>query len=137
MLSDLKYAIRQFLKAPGFTIATLLTLALGIGASTAIFSVVYSVLLRPLEFPESERLVEFWETKSPQFPQFSVAPGQYITWKEQAKSFEYIAAQRYDALTLTGHGQAKRLISQRVTANYFSTLRVRPELGREFHEDEN
>src|SRR4051812_18705795 len=83
-MHDLRHAVRQFLKSPGFTAVALLTLAIGIGASAAIFSVVNSVLLRPLAYPESDRLVVLQESNPPQFPEFAVAPGQYFEWQKES-----------------------------------------------------
>jgi putative ABC transport system permease protein len=137
MLSDLRYAARQLRKSPGFTTVAVLTLALGIGACAAIFSVVNSVLLRPLAYPESERLVIIRETNLPQFPEFSVAPGQYFTWLKETTCFEQLAADRGAAYNLTGMGDPLRVVGRRVTANYLSTLRVHPALGRDFSPDED
>ncbi|MDQ2919584.1 MAG: ABC transporter permease, partial [Verrucomicrobiota bacterium] len=92
MMTDIRYAFRQLLKNPGFTIVAILTLALGIGACSAIFSVVDGVLLRPLDYPNADRLVVIRESQLPQFPEFSTAPPNYIDWTKQAKSFEGIAA---------------------------------------------
>ncbi|HVU24028.1 MAG TPA: ABC transporter permease [Opitutus sp.] len=131
-MHDLRYALRQLAKSPGFTAVAVLTLALGIGACTAIFSVVNSVLLRPLPFPDSDRLVVVIETKLPEVPQFSVAPGNYFDWREHATSFEQLAAIRDASYSLTGSGEPVRLEARRVTPNYFSMLRVHPAIGRDF-----
>jgi putative ABC transport system permease protein len=132
MLNDLRYALRQLLRAPGFSVTALLTIALGIGACTAIFSVVSGVLLRPMPYPESDRLVVVRETNPPQFESFSVAPGQYFTWQAHSSSWQSLAALRNSTYNLTGQGEPQRLRAVRVTANYFSTLGVRPMLGRDF-----
>jgi len=136
-MHDLRYALRQLAKAPAFTALALLTLALGIGACTAIFSVVNSVLLRPLAYPESDRLVVIREMDLPEFPEFSVAPGQYFSWLEQAKNFETLAAIRGGSYNLTGFGEPQRLTAKRITANYLTALRVHPALGRDFTPDED
>ncbi len=128
----MKFAFRQLTKSPGFTVVALLTLALGIGACTAIFTVVNSVLLRPVNFPESERLMVIRETALPQFPQFSVAPANYRSWTEQADAFESLALLRQMHYNLTGDGEPVRVIAQRTSGNYFSTLRVAPALGRAY-----
>ena len=90
MFNDLRYAFRQLLKNPGFTAVAVLTLALGIGATTAIFSVVYAVVLRPLPFPESERLVALW-TQTPQFDRLPMAAANHRDLKAQNTVFEDIA----------------------------------------------
>jgi len=136
MLSDLRFALRQLIKAPGFTVVAILTLALGIGACTAIFSVVNSVLLRPLAYAAPERLVVIRETKLPQFPQFSVAPGNYFDWRQQATSFTELAAGRRASYNLTGRGDPVRIAAERITVNYFPLLGVRPALGRGFRDDD-
>ncbi len=137
MMHDLRYAFRQLVKSPGFTAVAFVTLALGIGACTAIFSVVNSVLLRPLAYPESDRLVVIRETNLPQFPEFSVAPGQYFDWQKQATSFESLAAARGGSYNLTGRGDPVRVVAQRLTANYLATLRMHPALGRDFTPEED
>ncbi|QYM80668.1 ABC transporter permease [Horticoccus luteus] len=137
MLSDLRYALRALAKSPGFAAVAILTLALGIGACTAIFSVVNSVLLRPLAYDESDQLVIVRETALPQFPEFSVAPGNYYAWLAQAQSFENLAAFRSAPYNLTGRGEPQRLAAKRVTANYLATLRVHLALGRDFTAEED
>src|SRR5436853_2205903 len=130
MLNDLRYALRQLIKAPSFTIVAILTLALGIGACTAIFSVVNTVLLRPLDYPDPDRLVIIRETQLPKFPEFSVSPPNYIDWERQAKSYEYLAATASATLNLTGEGEPQRLIGVAATAHYFDVYGVKPVLGR-------
>ena len=88
-MNDLKFAFRQLLKNPGFTAIAVLTLALGIGANTAIFTVAYGVLLKPLPLPQSERLVNVWESgPSGRFPKAPVSAQNYLDWKARSKSFE-------------------------------------------------
>lgn len=130
MLNDFRYALRQLIKAPSFAIVAILTLALGIGACTAIFSVVNTVLLRPLDYPNPDRLVVIRETNLPKFPEFSVSPPNYIDWERQTKSYESIAAYTAAALNLTGEGEPQRLIGVKVTAHYFDVYGVKPVLGR-------
>jgi predicted permease len=133
---DFRFALRSLLKTPGFTVVSLLTLALGIGACVAIFSVVNSVLLRPLAYADSDRLVVIREVRLPQLSEMAVAPANYSEWRERAASFEQLAAIRPASYTLTGAGEPLRVEAERVTSNYFSTLRARPWLGREFSADE-
>jgi putative ABC transport system permease protein len=137
MLNDLRYALRQLIKAPSFTIVAILTLALGIGACTAIFSVVNTVLLRPLDCPDPDRIVVIRETQLPKFPEFSVAPPNYLDWEKQAKSYEYLAAYTGATLNLTGEGEPQRLLGVRATAHYFDVYGVKPVLGRMFLPEED
>src|SRR6476660_8406992 len=113
MFSDLRYAFRQLVKNPGFAGVAILTLALGIGACTAIFSVVNGVLLRPLDYPQPDRILVIKETNLPQFPEFAVSPPNYLDWVRQTKSYSFLAA--YDGMqaNLTGHGEPQRLIGMR------------------------
>lgn len=130
MLNDLRYALRQLIKAPGFTIVAIVTLALGIGACTAIFSVVNTVLLHPLDYPSPDRLVSIRETQLPKFPEFSVSPPNFIDWQKQTKSYEYLAAYGGASLNLTGEGEPQRLLGVKATAHYFDVYGVKPILGR-------
>jgi len=136
-MNDLKFAFRQLLKNPGFTAVAVLTLALGIGATTAIFSVVYAVVLRPLPFPEPERLVAIW-TQTPQVERLPMAPANHRDLHSQAAAFEDIALlSRVQNYNLTGDGEPERLLAVSVAANLFPLLRVQPALGRGFTEGEN
>jgi putative ABC transport system permease protein len=135
-MNDIKFASRQLVKNPGFTAIAVLTLALGIGACTAIFSVVNCVLLRPLAYPQSDRLVVVKETKLPRFPEFAVAPANYLDWRAQASGFNQLAALSDAYFNLTGMGEPVRVHARRATPNYFTTLRTRPMLGRDFTEAE-
>ncbi len=136
-MTDLRYALRQLLKNPGFTVVAILTLALGIGACSAIFSVVNGVLLRPLDYPNADRIVVIRESQPPEFPEFSTAPPNYIDWTQQAKSFEGITAYTNAQLNLTGEGEPQRLTGMRATANYFDVYGVKPFLGRWFSAEED
>jgi putative ABC transport system permease protein len=130
MIQDFRYALRQLIKAPSFTLVAILTLALGIGACTAIFSVVNTVLLRPLDYPDPDRLVIIRETQLPKFPEFSVSPPNFLDWQKQAKSYEHLAATTGASLNLTGEGEPQRLIGVKATAHYFDVYGVKPILGR-------
>jgi putative ABC transport system permease protein len=136
-MHDLKFAIRQLLKAPGFTFVAVFTLALGIGACVAIFSVVNGVLLRPLDFPEPDRIVVLQETRLPDSGPASVAPPNYLDWVKQTKSFSSIAAFRRVTLNLTGDGEPQRLTGIKATARYFETYGIKPALGRTFLPEED
>lgn len=134
LIKDLKFAIRGLVKRPGFTAIALLALALGIGANTAIFSLVNAVVLRPLPFPDSDRLVWVFGNVRNGSGRASVAPGDYIDYRNQNKTFEQFAASGTLPLpaTLTGSGEPERLRASRVTGNYFQTFGVAPFLGRGF-----
>src|SRR5262245_33395696 len=112
-MTDLRFAFRQLLKHPGFTAVAVLTLALGIGATTAIFSVVYAVVLRPLPFPESERLTAIW-TQTPQVERLPMAPANHHDLRAQNTVFEDIAmSSRVQSYNLTGDGEPERLSATR------------------------
>src|SRR4051812_41865129 len=124
-MTDFRYAFRQLIKSPSFTIVAILTLALGIGACTAIFSVVNTILLRPLDYPNADRLVTIRESQLPKFPEFSVSPPNYLDWEKQTKSYEYLAAYTGATLNLTGEGEPQRLIGVKATAHYFDVYGVK------------
>jgi len=131
LLQDLRYGIRTLAKNPGFTIVAVLTLALGIGANTAIFSVVDAVLLRPLPYPEPARLFTVYQTL-PENPaqNTGVSYPNYVDWTQQNEAFESIAAVRGNVLALSGQGEPTYIQAGSVTSNYFDVLRVKPLLGR-------
>ncbi|MGH9811728.1 MAG: ABC transporter permease [Candidatus Acidiferrales bacterium] len=134
---DLRYAARQLLRSPGFTAVAVLTLALGIGANTAIFSVVNSVLLNPLPFPESEKLVLVWQ-RSEQFRVMMVSYPDFLDYRERNRVFEEMALyNRYQNRTLTGVGEPQRLSAAVVTSGVFRVLRVQPAMGRPFLPEED
>ncbi|HEY9421028.1 MAG TPA: ABC transporter permease, partial [Thermoanaerobaculia bacterium] len=133
LLQDLRYAGRMLTKRAGFTVVAALTLALGVGANTAIFSVVEAVLLRPLPYPHADRIVMVWERYQQNADRNNViSPANFKDWREQAKSFDEMAA-FYDAgLNLTGSGEPEEVPSQVTTANLFKLLGVNAALGRTF-----
>ena len=136
MLSDLRYALRGLRRAPGFALAAVLTLALGIGANSAIFSVVNSVLLRPLPYHEPDRLVMVWG-RYPEFGRTSTSLPDFRDWRDGTRgTFAQMAARHNGAFVLTGQGEPEQLTADRVTANFFQTLGVRPALGRAFLAEE-
>ncbi|HEY2801334.1 MAG TPA: ABC transporter permease [Chthoniobacterales bacterium] len=140
-MNDLRYALRQFRKSPGFALVAIATLALGIGANTAIFSVVDAILLRPLPFPQSNQLVTVWQT-NPEvakmgFPLGPASVPDFQDWRAQGKSFVALSALEGWTANLTGQEEAERLLGARVSANLFSLLRVQPILGRGFVEGED
>ena len=136
-MNDLRCAFRQLISSPGFTAVAILTLALGIGACAAIFSVVNGVLLRPLDYPQPDRIMVIKETNLPQFPEFSVSPPNFLDWQKQAKSYSALAAYGGDHLNFTGNGEPQRLIGMKATADYFNVYGVPPVLGRVFTPEED
>jgi putative ABC transport system permease protein len=134
---DLRYGTRMLRKNYGFTLIAVVTLALGIGANTAIFSVVNSVLLRPLPYKDSDRLMRIRETKMPQFPEFSVSPGNFLGWKTENTVFERLVAMRFSAFNLTNTGDPERLRGMKVTEGFFPMLGVQPQIGRDFLPEED
>lgn len=136
MIADLRYALRALRRAPGFTVAVVLTLALGIGVNSAIFSVVHSVLLRPLPYASPERLVVLYG-RYPEFGRTSTSLPDFQDWRAGSRTFEQMAARHNAAFVLTGEGEPERMIADRVTSNFFATLGVRPLLGRVFLPDED
>src|SRR5271163_1663446 len=135
LFQDLRYASRLLAKSPGFTAIAILTLALGIGANTAIFSVVNGVLLRPLPFRDPSRLVLIAEKSS--FPIVSTSYENFSDWRDQSSSFERMQAVRSGAITLTGAGEPERLNVQMATAGLFSMLGINPQIGRTFLPEED
>lgn len=138
-LQDLRYGYRLMLKRPGFTAVVLVVLALGIGANTAIFSVVNSVLLRPLNYPDSERVLTVWEdhTRREGPAQEWTSPPGFQDWREQNTVFESVAAISGWPVTLTEAGEPETLVGARVSQTAFSVLGIKPVLGREFTADED
>src|SRR5262245_42881290 len=121
------------MKRPGFTAIAVITLALGIGANTAIFSLVNAVLLRSLPYRDAERLVMVWEDASfAGFPRNTPAPANFVDWRTQNQSFEDMAATTVGSFNLTGEGDPEKIEANQVTANFFSVLGVQPALGRGF-----
>jgi putative ABC transport system permease protein len=138
VLQDLRYGARVLLKKPGFTITAVLTLALGIGANTAIFSLVNAVLLKPLPFFEPDRLVMIWEDQTKDgFPRADIAPADYVDWKTQVDAFEDCSAMTWQGFSLHGDGEPEKVSAFAVTSNLFPMLGVAPALGRNFLPDED
>jgi putative ABC transport system permease protein len=132
-LHDLRYAIRQQRKNPAFTIVAVITLALGIGANTAIFSVVNTILLQPLPYKDPERLVLVWEENAKQgYPTDTPTAANFGDWRDQNQLFEGMAAMAPDSFNLTGSGDPERLEGRRVSASFFPLLGVDPHIGRAF-----
>ncbi|HXG64193.1 MAG TPA: ABC transporter permease, partial [Blastocatellia bacterium] len=138
LLQDIRYGVRMLLKKPGFTLMAALTLALGIGANSAIFSVVNAVLLRPLPFQEPERLVAVWQTQ-PTRGQDTVnfTQERFVDYRDQNQAFANIAAYVQWSFNLTGGDQAERLQGAQVSADFFTVLGSQARMGRVFHTGED
>ena len=138
LLSDVRYAVRNLLRRPGFTIIAVITLALGIGANTAIFSAINALLLKPLPFPELDRVVAIWDklpSRGVLHNEVSVA--NYLDWQSQTQSYEQLALYRWWSANLTGVDPPERIQGFLVTANFLDTTGMKPIMGRTFLPEEN
>ncbi|HEX5884332.1 MAG TPA: ABC transporter permease, partial [Pyrinomonadaceae bacterium] len=135
---DIRYAFRNLLKRPGFTVIAVVTLALGIGANTAIFSAIHALLLKPLPFPELDRVVAIWDKlPSRGLMHNEVAMANYLDWQAQNQSFEQLAVYRWWSANLTGVDTPERIQGFLVSANYLDVLGMKPIMGRNFTPEEN
>jgi putative ABC transport system permease protein len=138
LLQDVRHSFRMLRRSPGFTAAAVVTLALGIGANTAVFSVVNAVLLRPLPYAEPDRLfVLYQQHEAENVGRTRAAPLDFLDWQKRSRSFAAMGAHIGTGFTLTGGGEPELVIGQLVSAELFDVLRVRPLLGRAFRPDEN
>src|SRR6202048_3099955 len=141
LVADLRYGLRILLRNPGFTLAAIVVLALGIGANTAIFSIVNAVLLRPLPYQDPSRIMQVWHVppaKSfPGMTLFSVSPANYLDWQRQNRSFEQMAAYGFERFNVGGRERPEAIRGASVAPGFFSILRVQPVLGRTFSLDED
>jgi putative ABC transport system permease protein len=137
-MNDLRFALRQLCKSPGFTLVTVLTLALGIGGNTAIFSIVNAVLIRPLPYPNADRIMVLNESSGPG-QDYSVALPDYFDWRNDNTVFEHLAATHKESRNLSGipGRDPERVSCASVTRNFFNILGIPPEMGRTFSEDED
>src|SRR4029453_155197 len=138
-MNDLRFALRQLRKTPGFTLIAVLTLALCIGANTAIFSVINAVLLRPLPYPDPNRLVIISESDARNQPDISVSFPDYVDWKKENRGFEEIAVARRESYNLNGlpNRDPEQISGAIVTANFFKLIGLSPQIGRVFTEEED
>src|SRR5262245_25525522 len=132
LLQDLRYGARMLMKNPGFTLIAVITLALGAGANTTIFSLADALVLRPLRFPHQERLVMVWERTQSGYDHSWVTPGDFIDWREQNQSFECLIAIVLRGFDLTGAGQPEQFRGYAVSPGFFNALGVKAALGRTF-----
>jgi predicted permease len=138
LLEDVRYAVRSLGRTPAFTAAAILTLALGIGATTAIYSVVRTVWLRPLPYSAPDRVVRIWEKNSRLgISEFSASVPNFLSWRERSRSFESLVAAMGRNVSVTGQGDPERVPSGAVTARFFDMLGIRPLRGRSFAADED
>src|ERR1700751_1865489 len=139
LIKDIRYGLRNLARTPGFTAVAGRSLAVGIGATNAIFSVVEKVLLRPLPYPHPENLVEIWNTYPPQVPRAGLSPGDYADWHQQATSFSEMGAygDTSKGFNLTGDGEAQRVLVGYASSDLFSMLGARVVAGRSFVPEEN
>src|SRR5690348_15365654 len=139
LLQDIRFSVRSLLRTPGFTAVAVLTLALGIGANTAIFSVVESVLLRPLPYPQPEQLVQIWNTYPPQVPRAALSPGDYADWRAQNTRFSEMGGYAHisQGFNLTGDGEPQRVLATYASAGLFPLLGVRLAAGNYFTPEED
>src|SRR5215510_5391893 len=136
--ADLRFAVRLLWRSPVFSLIAVVTLALGIGANTAIFSAIYDAILLPLPYQDTQRVVMVWEDASfVSFPRNTPAPANYFDWKKLNHSFTDMAATRSQSANLTTDGPPEQVLGRAVTANFFSVLGVPPMIGRSFTEDED
>src|SRR5260370_26379264 len=139
LFQDLQFAFRTLRKNPGFTVAAVLALGLGVGANSAMFSVIDGVLLRPLPFPQPEHLANVWETDFKRnLPKFLVAPGNYYEWRAQNRVFADLGAYQQNTFNLaTNENEPERYIGAICDRGFFDTLEIPPVLGRIFTDDED
>jgi putative ABC transport system permease protein len=138
LFQDFRYALRLLRKSPGFAVAAVLTLALGMSANTVMFSVLNTVLLRPLPYPQADRLVQIWETDARRGDMHNVvSPYNFLDWRTQSQSFEQMATYEYNSVVLTGQKSPARLSALFVTASFFDVLKASPLKGRTFLPDED
>jgi putative ABC transport system permease protein len=135
-MNDLKFAARQLLKNPGFTVVAVLTLALGIGANTAIFSIVDGVLLKPLPYDQPGQLVQVWEAPAPGKRMYA-SPGAFLDWRQHSTVFEALSLANDTDRNLAGDGEPERVSGLAMSASGLQILRARPFLGRTFAPDED
>src|ERR1044071_7585209 len=140
LLQDVRYALRTMRRKPGFTAIVVLALAIGIGANTAIFSVVNAVLLQALPYKDPNRLAMIWETNPTiqvGFDLLPVSSANFVDWRDQNKSFESVSIIDNARATLTGSNTPERVAAANVSSSFFEVMRVEPVLGRVFNQEED
>jgi putative ABC transport system permease protein len=141
ILRDLRYGCRTLMKSPGFTIAGVMILGLGIGVNSAIFTVVNAVVFKPLPFADADRIVRLWHTPPPTLfagsPIFALSPANFVDWEEQNEVFERMAIYRAGRQVLTGSGEPDAVVTYRASADFLPILGISPTLGRGFTRDDD
>src|SRR5687768_6560405 len=140
LVRDLRYGLRSLIKSPGFALAGVIILGLGIGVNSAIFTVVNAVVLKPLQFADADRIMRLWQTPPQSLfntPIFSISPANFIDWEEQNQVFEHVAIFRTGRQTLTGHGEPDSVLTMRASAAFLPILGISPTLGRGFTKDDD
>jgi putative ABC transport system permease protein len=138
LLQDLRFTARALMRRPGFTFIAALTIALGVGANTAIFTVVNSVLIRPLPYPDADRIVAVFEQEHARgWPRAPGSAEDFLAWREESKSFATLAGMSQQSFNLTGDGAAERITGGAVTGGFFEVFGVSPQLGRTFGREAN
>ena len=132
LIQDFRYGLRMLRKSPGFTAVAVLTLALGMGANAAMFSVVEGILLAPLPYPQSDRVVVVWETNLHFTHNIWASYPNFQDWQRSARSFEQVAAMRWDDYDFTSPGAPEHLLGEGISSNFLPALSVKPALGRNF-----
>lgn len=136
-VQDIRFGLRMLFKRPGFTLTAVLTLAIGIGANTAMFSILDAVLLKSLPYPAPEQLMMVWESNPNGQPRNWVSPPNFVDWRSQNQVFQSMSAYQYGSFNLAGTASPERVSGMLVTADFFQTLQVGPVLGRTFAEGED
>ena len=138
VLSDLKHGLRVLLRTPLFTLCTIAALAIGIGATTSLFSVVHALMVKPLPYRDANSLVVVWEHNLPRNRARNVvSPANFLEWRARSRSFDGLAAFTQNRVTLTGQGEPQELATLVTSANIFDVLGVGPMLGRSFADGED
>ncbi|MBY0493218.1 MAG: ABC transporter permease [Cyanobacteria bacterium] len=136
-LRDLRLGFRLLLRAPGFAVTAILTLVLGIGATTALFTVVNAVLLEPLPFPDSNKLVQVWRSELPALTYGSASYGRYLDWRSNQRVFTELGAWSPRGVTMSGQQGPERLPGATASASFFKVIAAPPVIGRYFSDDED
>src|SRR6266540_626423 len=137
LIRDLRFAVRSFLRAPRFTIPALVTLALGIGGTSAMFSVVRSVMLEPLPYRDLDRIVAVWETNRGGTSRNVIAPSNFVAWRERTRTLEHLGMVGPATIAMTVNGQPDNIRGLTVSSDVFRALDVQPALGRAYTAEED